>query len=283
MRPADESPTFVSQRRLLLGGLAIVALLAFVLAGKLFFPAEPAAQRPSSIVAGNNEPKTPEPTVPSTAQSRAKTAAEPLVVPSTFLPSDYAVATVVVSADNLMALTREDKTWLAKHGYPTLAEVEWSKQASLDELKAATRGGIRFAALYGERLWEQDHYREGKAVLTAALAQGSLYAAEAIALRVLRDGEKGSDINNAASEAAAWWFYASQMGNYRASSAVTDSINGLGVDYLGPAMLRSFGIAQEIDAIRAARGLPPVLRDPRPSFDAYLESRYQRETTVIPR
>ena len=217
------------------------------------------------------------------ATPERNTAVAPSVVPTGFVPTDASTATVVASPNNLMAITPQDKAWLAKHGYPTLVEREWSKQASFDELAAAARTSPVFAALYGERLWEGDRYREGKAVLLDALARGSLYAAESIAVRTLHDGQRADGTNGAVFEAAAWWLYAAQMGNYHASDAMTNRLGGLGTDDLGLAVTRVFGIAQEVDAARASMGLPPMVRDVRPSFDEYLENRYRSEVTVVPR
>ncbi len=285
MLPAlDRTPVSVKQRWPVLGGLAIAVALAFIVVGGAVFrspeKAKPGTSDANPVASDMVVDQAVERSIP---QKRAASPSPASVVPSTFVPSDIATATVVVSAGNLMAISQEDKAWLAKHGYPTLTEVEWSKQATLDELKAASRSSTRFAALYGERLWEQNHYREGRAVLIDALVSGSLYAAEAIALRTLRDGDQGNGANSADFEAAAWWFYATQMGNYHASDAVTNNMRGLGADSLGQAMSRSFAIAQEIDAARAASGLPPALRDPRPSFDLYADRLYRRETTVVPR
>lgn len=283
MQSAASPPRIMSRPVMMFGLLGVVAVVGVVAVATLSSPVTPEANK--TIVGRSTgaesalEPRSLSPhAIPQSSATAASTS-----VPTSFVPSDSATATVVTSPDNLVAITPQDKAWLAKHGYPTKTEREWSKQASFDELAAAARTSPAFAALYGERLWESDRYREGKAMLLDALARGSLYAAESIAVRTLQDGRRADGTNGSLFEAAAWWLYAAQMGNYHASDAMTSHVRGLDSDSLGLAMTRVFGIAQEVDAARASMGLAPAVRDVRPSFDDYLENRGRRNVIVVPR
>ncbi|MDC8014898.1 hypothetical protein [Tahibacter soli] len=273
-------------------GLLVTAVMAVVAwaanrdAGSMGVESEPER---SVATAGNSEQVGKAAERNRSVASHLQAAAIPSVrsgfeVPESFLPSGIASATRVVTPDKLMALTEQDKAWLAKHGFPTLTEVEWSRQATLEELRAAAKLSVAMAALYGERLWEQRGYDEGKSALKAALVQGSVYAAEAIALKILAQGARRPDGSNAAAfEAAAWMYYASLLGDYRVASDLSNHFGDASSWDLNNGLLRSFEIAAEIDAARAAIGLPPLRRDVRPSLDVYLESYSHGETTVVPR
>ena len=285
MQSAVDRPTVMNRLVIALGMLLIAAILAIVMASYPEQTTIPNASgnrvAPSTGLASSGAQKSTMP--PVSAQGMRSTATTAVGVPKNFVPSTAATATLVTSPSNLMAISLQDKAWLSRHGYPTPIEEEWSNQASLDELKAAAQISASYAALYGERLWERDQYREGKAALIDALARGSLYAAEAIALRTLHDGKQPDGSNTLLFEAGAWWLYSAQMGNYFASDAMVSHVGGLSADKLGFAMTRTFEIAQEVDAVRASMGLPPAIRDVRPSFNDYLQNRTRHEVTVIPR
>jgi hypothetical protein len=107
------------------------------------------------------------------------------------------------------ALSPEDATWLAAHGYPTWPEVDGLDAQSEQALaERAASGDLGAQALLGLKQNQQRRYRDGYSNIEDAAVRGSTFALAALAKEQLRAGNPV--------ESAAWQRVAMMRGDWRA-------------------------------------------------------------------
>ncbi len=160
-----------------------------------------------------------------------------------------------------LSLSREESAWLRRNGYPTPEELENLESLDLDELRRRSKGGDAAAmVLLGMRVGVEN----GVNLIEQAQIHGSRFAMLEAHRRATR-----LDLAHTKPYSLALALMAQMLGDHRAAMATSDSyyhdsqFRDIDVRWAMEGAQRLLG---NLNARRAALGLPPLQHDTRPGF-----------------
>jgi len=106
------------------------------------------------------------------------------------------IESVLTSDTRLIALSPDERDWLARHKFPSHDELNKAKSVPDDQLRSATTDPYA-QTLWGMRLMERGRYMGAAAVLERAATRGSIYAYEQAAIAQLQDAKASGQLTTA--------------------------------------------------------------------------------------
>lgn len=209
----------------------------------------------------------------------AKSSAPPMIISAAdFLASEH---------PELSALSPQEATWLRRHGYPTVSDLQQVPGLSVRDLwQRANAGNLVADALLGHKYLGDGDAGMAAAAFSAAALHGSLYAREQSAI-VDRNRNPDPALAQEYVGFALEMELARILGDHRVDTiirrelpagAIDDNVRA-GVLHNLPAQLQL--IAEDAKL----RGAPPQVPDPRPNADiwAQIDAGTATEVTIYPR